>query len=94
MSLPEALVDDDRTILELFQRLSDHNLRLNPEKVKFTWILPHSRVMSTSGPEGLKLSGEIISVILDLPHPEDKAATRRFIGRINYLSKFCPHLRE
>lgn len=29
-----------------------------------------------------------------MPCPEDKAVTRRFIGTINYLFKFCPHLSE
>lgn len=92
-SLAEALVDHDRTVLELLEHLSEHNLRLNSEKVKFkTDTAPFMGHVLT--PEGLELSAEIISAILDMPHLEDKAATRRFIGTINYLSKFWPHLSE
>ena len=45
-------------------------------------------------PEGLKPSKEIVTTILDMPQPLDKAATRRFLGTVTYLSKFCPHLSE
>ena len=43
-------------------------------------------------PEGLKLSMEIVTAALDMPQPQDKAATRRFLGTITYLAKFCPNL--
>lgn len=29
-----------------------------------------------------------------MPQPQDKAVTRRLLGTITYLSKFCPHLNE
>ena len=45
-------------------------------------------------PEGLKPSAEITSAVLDMPQPSDKAATRRFLGLITYLSKFCLNLSE
>ena len=45
-------------------------------------------------PDGLKPSDEIASAVINMPQPEDKAATRRFMGMITYLSKFCPHLSE
>ena len=45
-------------------------------------------------PEGLKPSEEIATAILDMPQPQDKAATRRFLGTVTYLAKFCPHLSE
>ena len=34
----------------------------------------------------------ISKAVLDMPQPENKAATCRFLGTIMYLSKFCPHL--
>ena len=36
----------------------------------------------------------IATAILDMPQPSDKAATRRFLRTITYLSKFCPNLSE
>ena len=45
-------------------------------------------------PEGLKPSVDIATAVLDMPQPQDKAAMRRLLGTITYLSKFCPHLSE
>lgn len=45
-------------------------------------------------PEGLKPIEEIVTAILDMSQPQDKAATRRFLGTVTYLTKFCPHLSE
>ncbi|KAK3707517.1 hypothetical protein QZH41_006508 [Actinostola sp. cb2023] len=44
--------------------------------------------------ERLKPSTEITTAVFDMPQPQDKAATRRFLGIIAYLFKFCPHLSE
>ena len=46
----------------------------------------------TLTPEGLKPSSEIVNAVLNMPQPHDKAATRRFLGTITYLSKVCPRL--
>ena len=34
-SLTDAHIDHDNTVLELLKRLSRHNLKLNPDKIKF-----------------------------------------------------------
>ncbi|KAK3749289.1 hypothetical protein QZH41_007555 [Actinostola sp. cb2023] len=88
-----ANVHHDRTVVELLKRLSQHNLKLNPDKIKFkSHTAPFMGHVLT--PEGLKPSTEITTAVLDMPQPQDKAATRRFLGIITYLSKFCPHLSE
>ena len=43
-------------------------------------------------PEGLKLSTEIVTAALDMPPPQDKAATHWFLGTTTYLAKFSPNL--
>ena len=90
-SLTDAHIDHDNTVLELLKRLSRHNLKLNPDKIKFkTYTAPFmGHVLS---PEGLTPSLEITNAILNMPQPQDKAATRRLLGTITYLSKFCPNL--
>ena len=45
-------------------------------------------------PEELKPSTEIVTAVLDMPQPQHKATTRRFLGTITYLAKFCPNLSE
>ncbi|KAK2556262.1 Transposon Tf2-6 polyprotein [Acropora cervicornis] len=90
-SLTDAHIDHDNTVLELLKRLSRHNLKLNPDKIKFkTCTAPFmGHVLS---PERLTPSLEITNAILNMPQPQDKAATRRFLGVITYLSKFSPNL--
>ena len=41
-----------------------------------------------------KPNSEIAITVLRMPRPHGKAAIRRFLGAITYLSKFCSRLRE
>ena len=91
-TLQAATVDHDRTVVKLLTHLTQHNLKLNPDKIKFkSQVAPF--MGHTLTPEGLKPSEQIASAILDMPRPQDKADTFRFVGTID-LSKFCPHLGE
>ena len=65
-SLTDAHVDHDNTVLEILERLSQHNLKLNPDKIKFkTCTAPFmGHVLS---PEGIKPSTEITNAILNIP---------------------------
>ena len=42
--------------------------------------------------EGLLPNPITVQAVVDMPTPSDKQGVRRFLGAINYLSKFCPHL--
>ena len=85
-SLAAATIDHDRSVVKLAEHLSLHNLKLNPDKIKFkTHTAPFMGHVLT--PDGLKPSDEIASAVINMPQPEDK-------GMITYLSKFCPHLSE
>ena len=76
---------------ELLGRLTQHNLKLNPDKIKFkSQVAPF--MGHTLTPKGLKPSEQIATAILNMPQSQDKTATRRFVGTNNYLSKFYPHL--
>ena len=92
-SLAEATLDHDHTVLDLLHRLSQHNIKLNTDKIKFK--IPTAPFMGhILTPEELKPSKEIVTAILDMPQPLDKAATCRFLGTVTYLSKFCTNLSE
>ena len=41
---------------------------------------------------GLKPDQQKVDAILKLPEPEDASAVGRFLGLVNYLSKFLPGL--
>ncbi len=78
-------------MLELLERLTQHQLKINPDKIQLkSYTPPFMGHILT--PEGLKPSTEIAKAVLEMPQPQDKAATRRFLGTITYLSKFCPNL--
>ena len=34
-SIEQAALDHDKTVLELLRRLTSHNLKLNPDKIRF-----------------------------------------------------------
>ena len=92
-SIQAAILDHDRTVVQLLKRLTQHQLKLNPDKIHLkSYTAPFMGHILT--PESLKPSTEIAKAVLELPQPQDKAATRRFLGTITYLSKFCPNLSE
>ena len=88
-SLAAATVDHDRTVVDLLNRLSQANLKLNSDKIKFK---SHTAPFMghVLNPEGLKPNSDIVAAVMDMPQPQDKVATRCFLGIITYLSKFCP----
>jgi len=68
-------------------------LDFKPDKIKFK--MPTGPFMGhVLTPKGLKPSKEIVTAVLDMPQPQDRAAARRSLGIITYLSKFCPNLSE
>ena len=42
--------------------------------------------------DGLQPNPVTVQAIVNMPTPKDKQGVRRFLGTINYLSKFCPLL--
>ena len=67
------------------------NLKLNKQKVSRaqTNVLFMGHLLT---PEGLKPDPRKIEAIVSMPEPEDATALKRFLGMVNYLSKFMPHL--
>ena len=45
-------------------------------------------------PEGLKADPTKIEALLAMPEPENVAALKGFLGMVNYLAKFMPHLSD
>ena len=91
---PQAAIHDHgENVLALLQRLTQNKLKLNPEKIKFkSHTAPFMGHILTT--DGLKPRTDIAKAVLEMPQPQDKAATHRFLGTITYLSKFCPNLSE
>lgn len=65
-SIDQAALDHDKTVLELLRRLTSHNLKLNPDKIRFkAQSAPFMGHVLTS--DRLKPSPEISKAVLDMP---------------------------
>ena len=83
--------EHDRRLRAVLQRCRDANLTLNKDKcvVKTQELKYLGHIIS---PDGVKADPAKVAAIVDMPVPECKEDVRRFIGLINYLSKYCPNL--
>ena len=89
----EASTNHDKNLLALLERAREVNLKLNPSK--FRLRLPEVRFMGHLLTEnGLKPDPQKIEAITCMPKPENAAAVRRYLGFVNYLSKFLPNLSD
>ena len=78
---------------KLMERCRERNAKLNKDKTKLRLEqVPYIGNLLTS--QGLKPDPDKVKAILKMPKPADVAAVRRFIGFVNYLSKFLPRLSE
>ena len=101
---PHAVMDDiliagrdiahhDAVLNEVLDRAKCHNLKLNFDKVKVRkQEVPY--VGHNVSSEGLKADPEKVRAMRDMPAPTSKEEVRRFLGSIQYLSKFLPMLAE
>lgn len=92
-TLEQAQKDHDDNLHRLMQRCRDRNVKLNPDKVclcrKEVPFIGH--VLTDCG---VKPDPAKVQAVLEMPRPTDVAAVQRFIGFVNYLSKFLPRLSE
>ena len=83
--------EHDQHLHAFLTRCRSVGIKLNPEKldigVESVTFMGH-RISSN----GIHPDPEKISAITKMKAPEDIAQLRRFIGMINYLAKFLPHL--
>ncbi|XP_060070555.1 uncharacterized protein K02A2.6-like [Ylistrum balloti] len=89
----EAIVDHDRKLLLLLDRCRERGLKLNKDKLK----LRRKEVKFVGHlitADGLKPDPEKVKAVSEMPDPTDIAGVRRFIGFVNYLSKFMPGLSD
>ena len=89
----EAEADHDHCVLELLQRCWEKQLKLNRRKVQFkvksVKFMGHSLTR-----DGLRADPDKITAVTEMLEPKDKQGVQRYVGMVNYLSKFCPHLSD
>ncbi|XP_048581557.1 uncharacterized protein K02A2.6 [Nematostella vectensis] len=95
----EALRDHDSNLVALLERARQVNLKLNPKKLKLRLPeVPYIGHLLTPG--GVKPDPEKVRAVQEMPRPDGKSkaekikAVQRFLGFVNYLAKFVPHLAD
>ena len=86
-----ARIDHDRKLIAVLEKFEQHHVKLNVNKMRFlvrrATFMGH--VITT---DVLQPNPATVQALVTMPTPNDKQAVRRFLGAINYLSKFCPQL--
>ena len=90
-TVDEAVTDNDQNLTAFLQRCRELNPTLNPQKIK----LRHSQVpfmghLLTS--DGVVTDPNKVRAIRYISTPTDVKSLKRFLGVVNYLSKFLPKL--
>lgn len=86
-TLEEGITSHNKNLRKLLERLQGINCKLNPEKaviceqeVKF-----YGNIISV---QGLKPDPKKVTAIKEMPAPKDKKDLERFLGMLNYQSRF------
>ena len=89
--IESATKDHDENLKNALQRARERNLKLNKEKVKLRMTeVPYIGHLLTS--EGIKPDPKKVEAVQKMPQPTDVPSMKRFLGMVNYLSKFLPNL--
>ena len=92
-TLKQAVIDHDQNLIKFLERARERNLKLKAEKMPFRLqevpVIGHMLIA-----DGLAPSPEKIRAILEMPTPTDVPSLQRFLGMVNYVSKFVPKLSD
>ncbi|XP_058449270.1 uncharacterized protein K02A2.6-like [Malaya genurostris] len=86
-----ALIDHNQCLEKLLTRLEDYNVKLNKSKMKLceTSVKFYGHMLTD---QGIKPDDSKISTIRNFPTPTNRKEVHRFIGMVNYLSRFIQNL--
>lgn len=85
--------EHDSKLIKVLDRAKQVNLRLKSKKCHFK-VNEVGYVGHLLTKSGLKPDPSKVEDIVNMPSPEDAKALSRFLGMVNYLSKFIPRLSE
>ena len=78
---------------EVLRRLQKENVTLNSKKCQFS-VQEVKFLGQTINESGISPYQDTVKAIIDMPEPTDVSGNRQFLGMINQLGKFTPHLSE
>ena len=85
--------EHDRRLHNTLTQISESGLTLNPDKCVFsqTRLQYLGQIIDK---EGVKKDPAKVKATVDMPQPKDLSDLRRFLGMVNQVMKFCPHVAE
>ncbi|PIK51938.1 Transposon Ty3-I Gag-Pol polyprotein [Apostichopus japonicus] len=83
--------EHDKRLRLVFERAREHNLRLNKSKCKLG-VREVKYVGHILSKNGMRIDNAKVQAIVEMPSPNSKKELERFLGIIQYLSKFIPDL--
>ena len=87
----KTIEEHDENLKALLDRCREVCLTLNPKKLKFkSYQVPFFGNIVTS--KGIKPDPKKVEAIKQWPQPTNVKELQSFLGAINYLSKYIPHL--
>jgi hypothetical protein len=88
-----SLRDHNNKLIDVFNRLRQHNLKLQPSKCSFLRkeITYLGHVISE---DGIKPDPDKIQAVRDYPTPKNKDNVRSFLGLASYYRKFIPNFSQ
>ena len=89
----DAEEDHDRNLMALLHRCCKENIKLNMDKLKLH-LTDVTYIGHQLTKDGVKPDPRKIEAINSLKTPTDVKSLRRFLGMVNYLSKFLPRLSD
>ena len=78
-------------VINFLDRCVEHDLHLNPEKIRIN-VDSVPFFGKTLTKDGLQMDANKWQVIQNWPQPRNVKELQSFLGSVNYLSKFIPHL--
>ena len=78
-------------VINFLDRCIEHDLHLNPEKIRVN-VDSVSFFGQTLMKDGLQMDANKWQVIQNWSQPKNVKELKSFLGSVNYLSKFIPHL--
>ena len=85
--------DHPRYLDEVFSTLRRNGMCLNPEKCVFG-VTEGKFLGFMISARGIEVNPERVRAVLDMSPPARTHDVQRFVGRVNYLSRFCSRLAD
>ncbi|KAL0839884.1 hypothetical protein ABMA28_016507 [Loxostege sticticalis] len=86
-------LEHDKRLQSLLDRALEIGIKFNREKCKFG-VSEITYLGHKFNVDGMRADDSKVKAILGMPYPTDRKSLERFLGMINYLSKFIPNYSE